>query len=90
MRNSYIIRAVCKDTGTFFYVPTDNVKRTIKEFENNVISAGKNGIAWKGKFNTFNGITPVNLRFEIYRLTDVEELNVGRILKRLKKTLGFA
>lgn len=90
MRHSYIIRAVCKDTGAFFYIPTDNVKRTIKEFEDDVIAAGQSGVKWQGKFNTFNGYRPVNLRFEIYRLSDVEELDVGKILKRLKKSLGFA
>jgi len=87
MRNNYIIRAVCKDTGAFFYVPTDNVRRTIKEFENDA-GAGKLSIHWQGNFNTFNGYRPINLRFEIYKLSDVKELDVGRILKLLKKNLG--
>lgn len=90
MKNSYLIRAVCNDTGSYFYVPTSNPRRTIREIEDSIAAGNTTRVKWQEKINSFSGMPSSNLRFEIYRLVGVEDLNVGRMVQRIKRSLGFA
>lgn len=70
MKKSYVIRAICRDTGKHFYSHTSNVKQRIESLKKDIVNQ---------KFPRVEGFTLSNVNFEIYKQVGVETPSVDTV-----------